>query len=252
MSPPSGAPGRLGSSRPFSRSLLTFRWFRQHAARNGAVRYRAVQAAVILTVTAAVAGATAIAPLAASARVLPPPAVAQPPKQVKPPTKPTPWSAATARPHVHQQPVPSLPALRQQAIAQAGQVEKTASFRVSPAVLSYLTAALGLPLQHTTLFTGVKDGQQLLISLPAPQPRASLPPGTSMPAFSRSVLLLNPATGAATLTSSAPGGTGALRVAIGDAASTAPATSVPCRCACRYSASRSPWQARLTRRERSA
>src|SRR5579862_7928290 len=159
MSPPSGAHGRLGSSRPHPRSLLTFRWFRQHAARNGVVRYRAVQAAVILTLTAAVAGATAIAPLAASAAPLPPPVSApQPPKPAKlgsrPTTKPTPWSAATARPHVHQQPLPSLPALRQQAIAQAGQVEKTASFRVSPAVLSYLSTALGLPLQPTTLFTG--------------------------------------------------------------------------------------------------
>jgi hypothetical protein len=234
MSPPSGAHGRLGSSRPYPRSLLTFRWFRQHAARNGAVRYRAVQAAIILTVTAAVAGATAIAPLAASAREVPSsaaspqPVKAPPPTAARtnsrPPTGPSP-SAATPRPHVPQPPMLNLPALRQQAIAHAGQVEKTASFRVSPAVLSYLSDALGLPLQHTTLFTGVKDGPQLLISLPAPQLRASLPHGTSMPAFSRSTLLLNPATGAATLTSSAPGGTGALRVAIASAASATPGAS---------------------------
>jgi hypothetical protein len=180
--------------------------------------------AITLAATAAVIAAQAIQPLSASAL-----ASAQHPsvpKHVSDPTlapgKPLPWSAANAKPHLAPHPTVNAAALRAQAIATAGRTERTASYRVSPAMLAFLRTGLGLPLGSTTTFTGVRSGSSLTISLPAPQRLPSSVPGASLPAFSRSLLTIDQQTGAATLTASAKTGsakTGSLKVTIPNVAS---------------------------------
>jgi hypothetical protein len=74
-------------------------------------------------------------------------------------------------------------------------------------------------LEPTTLFTGVRSGTALKISLPAPAGlRLGLPAGAPEPSFSRSTVSIDPATGALTLTANS--GEGTLRVAIADASRT--------------------------------
>lgn len=136
-----------------------------------------------------------------------------------PKTEPRPWSAKTARPASRTHKSPGAAALRRQAIAQAGATEKIASYRVSPAFLTFLTKGVGMPLGQTTLFTGVRSGAALKTELPAPQGlRLGLPAGVHRPSFGRSALTIDPVTGAATVTASASDAT--LNITVPDAAST--------------------------------
>lgn len=129
-----------------------------------------------------------------------------------------PWSAATARPALRPHKTLNAAALRRQVIAHAAKTEKTGSYRVSPAVVAFLDKGLGMRLGSATLFTGVRSGHTLKISLPAPAGlRLGLPAGVPEPSFSRSTVSIDPATGALTLTANSGGG--ALRVAIANAAS---------------------------------
>jgi hypothetical protein len=112
----------------------------------------------------------------------------------------------------------NLAGLREQAIANAGKTEKTASYRVSAAVLAFLSKGLRLRLEPSTTFTGVKSGSTLRVSLSAPELSLGLPGGIPQPRFSRTTMIIDPATGAVTLSSSAPDGT--LRVGIPDARAT--------------------------------
>ena len=136
-----------------------------------------------------------------------------------PKTKPPRWSAASAKPIPRPHKTLNAAALRAQAIAQAARTDKTASYRVSPAMVTFLTKGLGIRLGSARWFTGVRSGAALKVSLPAPQGlRLGLPKGVQQPSFSRSTLVIDPATGAATLTAAASGAT--LKVTIPDAAST--------------------------------
>lgn len=179
------------------------------------------RAALTLLAVAAVLATVAIQPIAASAQTLPKPPIGGRDSISSPPTsKPAPWSAATAKPTRPQRPrrTVSAAALRQQAIAQAAKTEKIGSYRVSPAVLAFLDKGLGMPLGSTTMFTGVRAGGMLKISLPAPAGlRLGLPAGAPEPSYSRSAVTINPATGALTLTANSR--EGALRVAIANAQS---------------------------------
>ena len=56
----------------------------------------------------------------------------------------------------------------------AASTEKTASYRISPALLDYLNDGLGMRLGSSTLLTGVRSGATVKVSLPAP---AGLRPG---------------------------------------------------------------------------
>jgi hypothetical protein len=130
-----------------------------------------------------------------------------------PNTKPAPTPAP--RPH----PMLNAAALRAQAIARAAATDKTARYLVSPAMVTFLAKGLGMPLGSARLFTGVRSGAELKVSLPAPRGlRLGLPAGVRQPSFSRSTLVIDPATGAATLTATAPGGA-TLDAAVPDAAS---------------------------------
>ncbi|MGD0705921.1 MAG: RICIN domain-containing protein [Trebonia sp.] len=178
-----------------------------------------VRAALALVAVAAVLATLALQPLAASAQTLPKPPIGSRSMLSSPPkSKPGPWSAATARPTLRPPKTVNAAALRQQAIAQAAKTEKIGSYRVSPAVLAFLDKGLGMRLGSTTVFTGVRSGAALKISLPAPAGlRLGLPAGAPEPSFSRSTVSIDPATGALTLTANS--GEGALRVAIANAAS---------------------------------
>jgi hypothetical protein len=141
-----------------------------------------------------------------------------------PKTKPPRWSAASAKPITRPHKTLNAAALRAQAIAHAAATNKTASYRVSPAMVTFLTKGLGLRLGSATLFTGVRSGATIKVSLPAPQGlrpghglQSGLPAGVRQPAFSRSTLVIDPATGAATLTATASGA--ALNITVPDAAS---------------------------------
>jgi len=137
-----------------------------------------------------------------------------------PKNRPPNWSAATAKPTTHPQKTLNAAALRAQAIANAATTNKIASYRVSPAMVTFLTKGLGMPLDSARQFTGVRSGSTLKVSLPAPEGlRIGLPTGIRQPAFSRSTLVIDPATGAATLTASAKASGGTLNVTIPDAAS---------------------------------
>jgi hypothetical protein len=129
---------------------------------------------------------------------------------------PRPWSAASAAKLLR----PNLKvgaAARKKAIAQAGATEKTASYRVSPAVLALLNDGLGMRVGASALMTGVRSGTTIRISLPAPAGLPlGLPAGSHQPRFGRSALVVNRATGAAALTASSADG--ALRFSIPDAA----------------------------------
>jgi hypothetical protein len=175
-----------------------------------------VRAALVLVAAAGVLAATAIQPLAASAQTLSVPHPGKPPAiSARPKTRPGRWSAATAKPARRQHPVINLAQARQQAIAQAAKTEKTVGYRVSPAVLSFLSKGLGLRLEPSTMFTGVKSGTALKISLSAPEVSLGLPAGVARPRFSRTTMTIDPATGAVSLAADSADGT--LRVAIPDA-----------------------------------
>jgi hypothetical protein len=108
-------------------------------------------------------------------------------------------------------------AARQKAVAQAGATEKTASYRVSPAIMGFLNDGLGMRVGSSTLLTGVRSGTTVRISLPAPAGLPlGLPAGSHQPRFGRSTLVINRATGAAALT--AISADGALRFSIPDVA----------------------------------
>ena len=155
---------------------------------------RGVRAAIVLAAAAGVLASQAIAPLAASAQTLSRPHPARPVHvSATPKTRAEPWSAAAA----------------------AGKNEKTADYQVSPAVLAFLREGLGLRLEPSTTFTGVKSGKDLKVSLSAPEVGLGLPAGSRQPGFSRTAMIIDPVTGAVTLTSSASDG--ALRVAIANA-----------------------------------
>jgi Ricin-type beta-trefoil lectin domain-like len=183
------------------------------------IRGSLVRAALTLAAVTAVLAAVVIAPLAASAQTLSrPPTGSRSMLSSPPKSKLMPWSAAMARPALRPHKTVNAAALRQQAIAQAAKTEKTGSYRVSPAVLAFLDKGLGMRLGSTTLFTGVRSGAALKISLPAPAGlRLGLPAGAPEPSFSRSAVSIDPATGALTLTANSA--EGALRVAIANAAS---------------------------------
>jgi hypothetical protein len=179
------------------------------------LRSRAVRAALVLAAAAAVLAATAIQPLAASAQTLSVPHPGKPATiSARPKTRPGHWSAATAKPAVRRHPVINLTQARQQAIAQAAKTEKTAGYRVSPAVLNFLSKGLGLRLEPSVTFTGVKSGATLKVSLSAPEVSLGLPAGIPGPRFSRTAMTIDPATGAISLTAGSADGT--LRVAIPD------------------------------------
>lgn len=183
------------------------------------LRSRGVRAALVLVAVAGVLASTAIQPLAASARTLsvphPLPHQGKPATiSARPTTRPGRWSAATTKPALRTHPVINLAQARQRAIAQAAKTEKTADYRVSPAVLAFLNG-LGLRLEPSTTFTGVKSGSTLKVSLSAPEVSFGLPAGISPPRFSRTTMTIDPATGVVSLTSGSADGT--LRVAIPDA-----------------------------------
>jgi hypothetical protein len=178
-----------------------------------------MRAALTLVAVAVVLATLAIAPLAASAQTRSRPPIGNRSMLSSPPkSKLMPWSAAMARPTLRPHKTVNAAALRQQVIAQAAKTEKIGSYRVSPAVLAFLDKGLGMRLGSTTLFTGVRSGAALKISLPAPAGLGfGLPAGAPEPSFSRSAVSIDPATGALTLTANS--GEGALRVAIANAAS---------------------------------
>jgi hypothetical protein len=179
------------------------------------LRSRGARAALVLAAAAAVLTATVIQPLAASAQTLSVPHPGKPATiSARPKTRPGRWSAATARPAVRRHPVINLAQARQQAIAQAAKTEKTAGYRVSPAVLNFLSKGLGLRLEPSATFTGVKSGARLKVSLSAPEISLGLPAGIPRPRFSRTAMTIDPATGAISLTAGSADGT--LRVAIPD------------------------------------
>lgn len=176
--------------------------------------------AITATITATVLAFQAIQPVSATALTSAQHPSAPPTHAADPalaPGKPLPWSAAKAKPRPAPHATVNAAALRAQAIAAAGRAERTASYTVSPAMLAFLHTGLGMPLGTTTTFTGVRSGSSLTISLPAPERLRSTVPGTSIPAFSHSLLTIDPQTGAATLTAQAK--TGSLKVAIPDVAS---------------------------------
>ena len=152
-----------------------------------------------------------ITPLAsASAQTLPGPAA-------RPSTASTPQSSLTPQEKA------AVAAARRSALTRAAATEKTASYRVSPAVMAFLNEGLGMRLGSSTLLTGLRSGEEVRISLPAPANLPlGLPAGIHQPKFGRSTLVIDQATGAATLTASSADGT--VRVAIPDAA-TLPAGS---------------------------
>jgi hypothetical protein len=175
-----------------------------------------VSAALVLIAVAGVLATQVIQPLAASAQTLSAPHPGKPAHvSARPKTRPRPWSAATARPAQRRHPVINLEQARQQAIAQAGKTEKTADYQVSPAVLAFLREGLGLRLEPSTTFTGVKSGATLKVSLSAPEINFGLPAGIKQPRFSRTTMIIDPATGAVTLSSNSAEGT--LRVDIPNA-----------------------------------
>ena len=100
---------------------------------------RGVRAALVLAAVAGVLASQAIASLAASAQPLSRPHPARPAHlSARPKTRPAPWSAAAAKPRLHPHQAINLAQARQQALAAAGKTEKTADYRVSPAVLEFL------------------------------------------------------------------------------------------------------------------
>jgi hypothetical protein len=182
---------------------------------------------IIAAASAAVVASQVIAPLSASALTPPPPAPSAQHKPSAPsgpvadpalaPGKPVPWSAARAKPHPAPGPTVNAAALRAQALAGAAKPARTASYAVSPAFLAFLRTGLGMPMETSTTFTGVRSGSSLTVSLPAPERLRTSVPGAAMPAFTRSLLTINQHTGAATLT--APATTGSLKVTIPDVTS---------------------------------
>ncbi len=175
-----------------------------------------MRAALVLAAIAGVLASQAIAPLAASAQTLSAPHPRKPAHiSAGPKTRPRPWSAATAKPRLRPHAAINLAQARQQAIAAAGKTEKTAGYQVSPAVLAFLSKGLGLRLEPSTTFTGVRSGGTLRVSLSAPELSLGLPAGVRQPRFSRTTMIIDPATGAVTLTSAAADGT--LRAVIADA-----------------------------------
>jgi hypothetical protein len=133
-----------------------------------------------------------------------------------------PISAANAavRPATHPHKTLNASARRAQAIAQAATADKTARYLMSPAMFTFLTKGLGMHLGSARWFTGVRSGAALKVSLPAPHSlQLGLPAGVRQPAFSRSTLVIDPATGAATLTATAKASGATLNITIPDAAS---------------------------------
>jgi len=207
--------GRTGIDAPALANLV---YGEKESAMSSRPRGPLMRAAIILAVAAVALSSQLIQPLMASAQVVPAGAGSARIADGLPTTKPQPWSPASARPARHPQQKVNAAALRAQAIAQVGATEKIASYRVSPAVLAFLNTGLGLRLGASSELTGTRSGHTLRISLPAPAGlRLGLPAGVSAPSFSRSTLVIDTTTGAATLTSTATGGT--LRVAIGNTAS---------------------------------
>jgi hypothetical protein len=120
-----------------------------------------------------------------------------------PKSRPVPWSAKSAMPVLHIHKMPNIAALRRTAIAHAGATDKFGTYRVSPAFLTLLDKGLGMDLGQQTLFAGAKSGSFLKVGLPGPQ---GLRLGISAaPHFTSSVLTIDPANGAATLTASRSG-----------------------------------------------
>lgn len=176
-----------------------------------------IRVVITAAASAAVVAASILQPLAASAQTAPVPHRSAPVNSSPPPSRPHQWSAADALKSLRRPPAINAAAVRQEAIAHAAVTEKTASYRVSPATVAFLSNGLGLRLGSSTLLTGVRSGADLKISLPAPAGlRLGMPAGTSQPPFGRSTLVVNRATGAATLTASSPDG--GLRITIPDAA----------------------------------
>lgn len=170
---------------------------------------------VTLAASAAVVAASILQPLAAaSAQTAPTPHISVPVNSGPPSSRPHQWSAADALNSLRRPPAVNAAAVRQQALTHATATEKTASYRVSPATLALLSHGFGMPLGSSTLLTGIRSGGDLKISLPAPA--LGLPAGVRQPKFGRSVLLIDRATGAATLTAGSPDG--GLRITIPDAA----------------------------------
>jgi hypothetical protein len=164
---------------------------------------RGVRAAIVLAAAAGVLASQAIAPLAATAQTLSRPHPARPVHvSATPKTKAKPWSAAAAKPRLRPHPAINLAQARQQALAAAGKSEKTRE-------------GLGLRLEPSTTFTGVKSDKDLKVSLSAPEVGLGLPASSRQPGYSRTAMIIDPVTGAVTLTSSASDG--ALRVAIANA-----------------------------------
>ena len=175
--------------------------------------------AIAVALGIGVLAAQAVQPIsAANAQALPTHRATRLADSTPPKTKPPRWSPAIAKPTPNPHKTPNAAALRAQAIAQAGTANKFGSYLVSPAMVTFLTKGLGMPLNSARQFTGVRSGSTLKVSLPAPHGlQMGLPKGVRQPAFSRSTLVIDPATGAATLTAAASGAT--LKVTIPDAAS---------------------------------
>jgi hypothetical protein len=176
---------------------------------------RLTRAAITVAVGVAVVAASALVPLtAASAQVRPVTSSVSP---APPKSRPHQWSAAQALKSLRRPAKVNPAATRAAAIAHAASTEKTASYRISRAMLAYLDNGLGMRLGSSTLLTGVRSGATVRVSLPAPSGlRLDLPAGIRQPRFDRSVLVIDPATGTATL--SANSTDGALRIGIPDAA----------------------------------
>jgi hypothetical protein len=172
-----------------------------------------------VAVGVAVAAASALVPLsAASAQVRPVTAPSyHSADSTTPKSRPHQWSAAQALESLHRPAKVSPAANRAAAIAHAASTEKTASYRISPALLDYLNDGLGMRLGSSTLLTGVRSGATVKVSLPAPTGlRLGLPAGIRQPRFGRSVLVIDRATGTAALSANSADGT--LRIGIPDAA----------------------------------
>lgn len=175
-----------------------------------------IKAVITVAASVAVVAASAIQPLtAASAQVAPTPSARGSARTAftPPRSRPHQWSDAQALKALRRPPKVNAAAARKTAIAQASTTEKTVSYRISPATLAFLDKGLGMRLGSATLLTGVRSGGSVKISLPAPAGlRLGLPAGTRQPRLGRSTLVIDRATGAATLTANSADGT--LRISI--------------------------------------